>query len=58
MRRRLMEILAEPGTGAELRLEVTRGSEDTVEEGALISAATGKRYPIIGGIPRFVEPDN
>jgi 2-polyprenyl-3-methyl-5-hydroxy-6-metoxy-1,4-benzoquinol methylase len=56
MRRKLMEILAEPGTGAPLRLEVTRGSGDVVEEGALVSET--KRYPIAGGIPRFVEPDN
>ena len=56
MRRKLMEILAEPGTGAPLRLEVTRGDDETVEEGALVSAT--KRYPITGGIPRFVEPDN
>jgi len=58
MRRRLLEILAEPGTGAELRLEVTRGSDEVIEEGALISAATGKRYPILNGIPRFVDPEN
>ena len=58
MRRKLMEILAEPGTGAELRLEVTRGSDEIIEEGVLVSAATGKRYPITGGIPRFVDPEN
>ena len=58
MRRNLLEILAEPGTGAPLSLEVTRGSDDLVQDGALISVATGRRYPILNGIPRFVEPDN
>ena len=56
MRRKLMEILAEPGSGAALRLEVTRGDSENIEEGALVSET--KRYPITGGIPRFVEADN
>jgi 2-polyprenyl-3-methyl-5-hydroxy-6-metoxy-1,4-benzoquinol methylase len=58
MRRKLLAILAEPSTGAALRLEAARGSDDVVDEGALVSEATGKRYPIVRGIPRFVDPDN
>ena len=53
-----MEVLAEPGTRAELTLEVTRGDGEMVEEGTLVSTKTGKRYPIINGIPRFVDPEN
>jgi SAM-dependent methyltransferase len=58
MRRTLLEVLAEPVSGAELGLEVTRGSDDCVVEGALVSMVTGKRYPIVDGIPRFVDPEN
>ena len=58
MHRRLLDLLAEPGTRAALRLENDRGSGDAVDEGVLVSTATGRRYPIINGIPRFVEPEN
>lgn len=49
-----MEVLAEPGTGSPLRLEDTQGSGDNIESGRLVSEATGRSYPILRGIPRFV----
>jgi len=54
MREGLLEILAEPGTGASLKLAVTRHSGDTIEEGTLTSESTGKVFPIHRGIARFV----
>lgn len=55
MREKLLEVLAEPGTGAALELRDAQGSGGRIESGALVSSATGKRYPIVRGIPRFVE---
>ncbi len=57
MREKLLEVLAEPTTGASLRLEATRGKGDRIEEGRLVSEVTGKSYPIVRGIPRFVESE-
>ncbi len=54
----LLEILCEPGTGSELRLEVEETDGEDVREGSLRSDATGKRYPIRAGIPRFVPEDD
>ena len=55
MREKLLEVLAEPGTGAALELRDAQGSGGRIESGSLVSSATGKRYPIVRGIPRFVE---
>jgi SAM-dependent methyltransferase len=55
MRRDLLEVLAEPGTGAPLELEITGERGDEIEAGYLISSRTGARFPIVRGIPRFVE---
>lgn len=54
MRRQLTDILAEPGTGAPLRLEVTEERGDVVESGRLVAEGSGTSYPIVRGIPRFV----
>ena len=58
MRERLLEVLAEPRTGAPLTLHVDRHEGDRILEGALVSTQTGQRYPIVRGIPRFVSSDN
>src|SRR4051812_15823350 len=61
MREALLEVLAEPVTGARLELrDATRspGSKDRIEEGTLVSTQTGREYPIVRGIPRFVDPSN
>lgn len=55
MREKLLEVLAEPGTGAALELRDAQGTGGRIESGSLVSSATGKRYPIVRGIPRFVE---
>src|SRR5262245_5180001 len=54
MKEEFLEVLAEPDTGAPLRRTVSRVSDRGIEEGSLRSGATGKEYPIRGGIPRFV----
>ncbi len=54
MREALLEILAEPGTRANLKLRVSRHEGDVIEEGELTSEATGAKFPILRGIPRFV----
>lgn len=58
MREELLEVLGEPGTGAKLELRDARGSGDTIDEGTLVSTETGRTYPIVRGIPRFVDPSN
>lgn len=52
----LLDILADPETGAPLTLEVTRREGEVIEEG-LLRAPSGRVYPITKGIPRFVDPD-
>lgn len=54
----VLEVLAEPGTGAELTLRVDRHEGSTIVEGSLVSQQTGRAYPIVRGIPRFVSSDN
>lgn len=58
MRDDLVDILAEPLTGARLRLEGARREDGRVVEGELVSDSTGRRYPIVRGIPRFVPVEN
>jgi uncharacterized protein YbaR (Trm112 family) len=51
-----LDLLACPRTGAALRLAevTTRADDDEVLEGTL-EAPDGTTYPIVNGIPRFVE---
>jgi SAM-dependent methyltransferase len=58
MRDELLEVLAEPGTGARLRLEHAVREGDEISEGDLVSEQTGRRFKIVRGIPRFVEGAN
>jgi 2-polyprenyl-3-methyl-5-hydroxy-6-metoxy-1,4-benzoquinol methylase len=53
----LLEILAEPITGAPLTLRDAVVEDGLIQEGTL-HAPGGKSYPIVRGIPRFVESDN
>lgn len=57
MREKLLEVLADPATGASLRLESGEVRDGHIEEGMLVSA-TGGRFPIVRGVPRFVGADN
>ena len=54
VRHALLDVLAEPRTRAALRLGAS-GSGEAIEDGWLVSGETGRRYPIVRGIPRFVE---
>lgn len=56
MREQLLDILAEPGTRAPLKLEVSYHRGALIDEGKLL-APSGRSYPIVRGIPRFVEGD-
>src|SRR5687768_15145801 len=47
----LLELLRCPATGQRLQLE---SAGERVEGGTLVTADGGHRYPIRGGIPRFV----
>jgi SAM-dependent methyltransferase len=56
MWRKLLSVLADPDDGLPLTLVGDDGT-DPIVQGELVSSA-GARYPIIRGIPRFVDPSN
>jgi uncharacterized protein YbaR (Trm112 family) len=52
----LLDYLCEPLTKAPLRLEgAARDASGQIVSGELV-APSGRRYPIVNGIPRFVDP--
>lgn len=53
MHRRLLDVLADPGTGDALELVHAGGEGDWIETGEL-RAPSGARFPVVRGIPRFV----
>jgi SAM-dependent methyltransferase len=58
MKEDLLEILREPVTGASLKLLAKKAKAKEIWSGELKSTETGKRFPIIRGIPRFVPEEN
>jgi hypothetical protein len=54
----LLQILRDPGTGATLSLKEARTSAGHIEQGDLVSSATGRSYSIVRGISRFVPPES
>jgi ubiquinone/menaquinone biosynthesis C-methylase UbiE/uncharacterized protein YbaR (Trm112 family) len=59
MQTKLLEILACPDCLCELRCsDSTVSAEGEIETGTLECAGCRKRFPIVSGIPRFVESDN
>jgi len=53
-----LKILCCPKTGSDLKLIINEYSKNgSVERGVLISREGGYRYPIIKGIPRFVDKE-
>ncbi len=54
MREKLLPLLVEPTTHAELRPENLVREGNDIVSGDLVSMTTGKKYPIVRGIPRFV----
>lgn len=57
MREALLDKLAEPGTGAALRLEDGKTEGGRIVSGRLVSEQTGRSFRIHEGIPYFVEGD-
>ena len=56
MRRSTLALLVDPASGERVRLVQPAGTDETVA-GAL-AGNDGRTYPIRGGIPRFVPPDD
>ena len=54
---RTLEMLRCTSCGGSFALE-DGASSDPVEEGALLCKGCGARAPVVGGIPRFVPPEN
>jgi SAM-dependent methyltransferase/uncharacterized protein YbaR (Trm112 family) len=57
VREELLQVLADPVTGAPLTLEKARRRDGQIYEGELVSPS-GSRFPIVRGIPRFVGAEN
>jgi len=58
MKSALVEFLAEPETNAPLELVDAVRQGDEIVSGLLRSVQTGRTFPIVEGIPRFVESAN
>ena len=56
MKPSLLPLLRCPSCGATLTLEGADGGPE-ITTGTLVCGA-GHRHPIVGGVPRFVTPDN
>ena len=59
MKARLVELLACPSCGAQLQLcgaETDPASEHEIVSGELVCQSCARRFPIRGGIPRFLPP--
>lgn len=52
---KLLDYLCEPITKAPLKLVDAVTTPDGVINSGVLESPTGKRYPIINGIPRFLE---
>ena len=58
MKPELLELLRCPATGSELIVTDAEFKDGEIETGSLASKAGPQRYPIRGGIPRFVPASN
>jgi uncharacterized protein YbaR (Trm112 family) len=58
LKRPLLELLACPECRGDLVLADARDGGGEVERGDLVCAGCGRRYPVLGGVPRFVSADN
>src|SRR3954466_11267793 len=56
MKARLLQHLVCPVSGDKLTVEITKKDGDEILEGVLVSPL-GHKYPIRGGIPRFVSAE-
>lgn len=57
MKERLTQVLACPDCTGDLTLSATERNNQEIIVGSLTCRACGKTYPIVRGIPRFVESD-
>ncbi len=57
MKKALLKYICSPGTGNPLELEADEVRGEEIISGQLIDRRTGNQYPIIGGIPRFITPE-
>lgn len=55
MRPEIVELLRCPTSGSRLKLEVEEAVGNEVITGYLVAEDAGQRYPIVAGIPRFVQ---
>ena len=55
MKKAALRFLACPACGGALELRAVRAEGPEVIEGMLLSEGCGRRYPIRGGVPRFVD---
>jgi uncharacterized protein YbaR (Trm112 family) len=57
MKRKLMDILACPVCKGELELGVEEENEQEIVTGSLYCQKCNVHYPIVGGIPNLLPPD-
>jgi len=57
MKEKLLRLLCCPACKSDLRLEAAEIIEGEVKEGELVCGGCGKKHPIRGFVPRFVESD-
>jgi len=57
MLKKWLDCLTDPEGKQRLSLEATQSDGEEIMEGMLLSENTGRQFPIIGGIPRFVPPE-
>jgi SAM-dependent methyltransferase len=55
---RLVELLACPECGSELRLRARRTEQEEIVDGALTCTGCGAQYPVRAGVPRFTDTDS
>ncbi len=58
MKTELLELLRCPNTGQRLHLEGANENPLEIDAGSLVSEDGQHRYPVLGGIPRFVPQSN
>jgi SAM-dependent methyltransferase len=58
MRREIVDLLRCPASSGRLKVEAKEVKGDEIVSGYLIAEDTGQRYPIVAGVPRFVQSES
>jgi uncharacterized protein YbaR (Trm112 family) len=58
MKRDATEYFVCPVDHGELAVDAPDASADEIETGALLCRSCGKRWPVVRGVPRFVEGED